>query len=87
MTQWPIPTKLSCDPAYAGYRPDAIDIGWALSVRLDGVDQKMVVAYDLIEQCIVRVRQDEAGNFMRDGEDVALEKVRGLVEVDLVKPQ
>jgi hypothetical protein len=79
--QTAIPTQLSVDDRYPGFRDDAVTIGCNLSIAFDGTEQRNVVAYDLAAGSLTRARVDEHGNVCVVDDEIALETVSGYVEV------
>ncbi|MBT2242674.1 hypothetical protein JQK15_03910 [Sphingobium sp. BHU LFT2] len=72
-----VPRRLCVDDA--DYDPQ---VGESLIVSLDGVDQYgQATAYDLDAGTVTRVKRDEKGLILINGDEVVLETVSGDVDV------
>ena len=74
-----IPRALSVDS-----RDYDWNVGARLNIRLDGVVQDRVVAYDIDAGTIIRYAVDEQGRGIGIGGAWVREKVSGLVEVTVI---
>ena len=76
-----VPTQLSIDPAYPGYRDDWPAVSADLVISIDGVEQKNVIAYDQGSGRLVRYETGSTGKIILRGEDASVEIVEGRVAV------
>ena len=87
-----LPRALSTCPRFKGYREDAWRDGMGLTIRLDGVEQRDVVSYDIdADRVSSYVRNDE--DLLRlarlggeDVEGVMIYHQRGIVTVERKPP-
>lgn len=74
-----IPCRLSVRSADYGH-----DLGASLTIRVDGVEQRNVISYD-VDAGVVRRYREVAGHYVfdPDTEDAVEEDIRGIVTVTL----
>jgi hypothetical protein len=88
LTDEGLPRALSVSERYKGYHRHAAVVGQNLIVRLDGVEQQDVIAYDIDAGIVTRYARNAGCNLrqVRLGEkamdDFVIERHRGVVTVE-----
>jgi len=79
MVERVIPSRLSIDDLLT---KEDLAFSSCLVVRLDGVEQQQVVAYDIEAGTVLRNKLALNGNVFKEGDEIARETVTGVVTVE-----
>lgn len=78
-----LPTTLSCRRDSPFWREDVFDLGKAIIITIDGVEQRKVVEFDTTAGRLTRLAVDADGNVIRNAQHTAIveETITGDVRV------